>query len=291
MELHGFYMSDKTAQFQVINKLEPQLQKKIEQQGTCEVNAVLIGKQINLRSLTRKMVARAEPIIALLENDGIAIIYHFGAIVFFNAGVTTTAKFITLCQQHTKQLLSDPETEKLELVINSNMAEGIIDDQVSIKEFSKEHLEIISDALAKSIVLDHHEHRISWIFEKIEPIAKTLQEKGQLGVNPKDLLKQIGSNLMMAQEMAGRIEVTEKPAVLWENTQLEPLHAYLVEDLEIIDRQEILNRKLELISNTAEISLEVLQTKHGHRLEWYIIILIAIEIGLQLYEMFFSKLH
>jgi len=46
---------------------------------------------------------------------------------------------------------------------------------------------------------------------------------------------------------------------------------------------------MELISKTAETSLGVLEHRHSSRLEWYIIILIMIEIGLQFYELFFKN--
>ena len=64
----------------------------------------------------------------------------------------------------------------------------------------------------------------------------------------------------------------------------------MVDDLEILERQRTLERKIELISHTAQISLEVLQQLHSYRLEWYIIALIAFEIVLQLYDMFFRAL-
>ena len=48
----------------------------------------------------------------------------------------------------------------------------------------------------------------------------------------------------------------------------------------------MLNRKLELISRTAETVLELLQHRHSLRVEWYIVILIVVEILLTLYELF-----
>ena len=131
---------------------------------------------------------------------------------------------------------------------------------------------------------------MSSIFDKIEPIATTLQLKGKLGFGTKTLLKHIGSSLMMSHEMAGKVEISEKPAVLWDHVELEPLYGQLVEDLEIPERQANLERKNAVISNTVQTSLEVLQQKQGHRLEWYIIILIAIEILIDLYEKFVGAL-
>ncbi len=43
---------------------------------------------------------------------------------------------------------------------------------------------------------------------------------------------------------------------------------------------------MSLITTTAETQLELLHNKHSLRVEWYIVILIVVEILLTLYEMF-----
>jgi uncharacterized Rmd1/YagE family protein len=52
-----------------------------------------------------------------------------------------------------------------------------------------------------------------------------------------------------------------------------------------------LERKLQVISNTAETLLDLLQTQQSQRVEWYIVILIVVEIALTLYELFVSGRH
>ena len=46
-------------------------------------------------------------------------------------------------------------------------------------------------------------------------------------------------------------------------------------------------RKLELIGDTAQTLLDLLQNRRSLRVEWYIVILIVVEIVLTLYELFF----
>jgi len=278
-------LSEETLSLAILTEIPAELALSLAKQESCEVNAVLIGNEINLKALTQRTFLRKESILIRLGNKSVAMIYPYGAIVFFNATTTATVELITYCQQYTTKLFSTPETEQFTVMIQPDQIEGIIHHKISIRKVSKEHLGIIGDALAKSIVLEYHENRIGALFDKIEPIAKNLKERGKLGFRVRDLLKHIGTSLLMVQEVVGKIEVSEKPLLLWEHSELEPLHAQLVEDLEIIERQSSLERKIELISSTAQISLELLQQFHGHRLEWYIIILIAIEIGLELYDM------
>ncbi|MCS5712626.1 RMD1 family protein [Candidatus Berkiella aquae] len=274
----------------ILSSIPEELSANLAQLGSCEVNAVLIGNEINLKALTNKGASsrKESSVLIRLAEQSAALIYSFGAIVFFNATTSATVELISRCQRFASHLISTPETEQFSVIIQPDQPEGIVRNKVSIKRISKAHLEIIADALAKSVVIEYHENRIGSIFDKIEPIAKSLKERGKLGYRSNDLLKHIGASLVMAQEMVGKIEVTEKPLILWEHGELEPLHAQLVEDLEIIERQSTLERKLELISRTAQTSLEVLQQHQSHRLEWYIIILIGIEILLHLYQMFLS---
>lgn len=280
---------DELRPLDILTSLPSDLAASLTAQASCEVNAVLIGVDINLKTLANRTAQRKESILVRLSDKSLAIIYPYGAIVFFNATTASTVELITRCHQYCSQLFSTPETEQFTVLIQPEHPEGIIQNKVSIRKVTKEHLEIIGDALAKSVILEYHENRIGNLFDSIDPIAKSLKSRGKLGYRTNDLLKHIGASLVMAQEMVGKIEVTEKPVVLWEHFELEPLHAQLVEDLELIERQSALERKIELISKTAQISLEVLQQHHSHRLEWYIIILIGIEIVLQLYEIIMGK--
>lgn len=275
----------------IIQQITEAQRKHFSELGHCEANAVLVGMSIDLRALGHKSSGRYDPVLVELPSNGFAMIYHYGVIVFFNATVSTTAELIARCRSATSQMLAKPETEQFSISIRNDLAEGVKNDTIQIKEITTERIEIIGDSLSKSVVLDYHENRMSALFDKIEPIAKSLHQKGKLGFGTKMLLKQIGSSLIIANDMAGKVEISEKPSVLWDHVELEPLYAQLIEDLEIIERQVILERKNSVISNTVQTSLEVLQSQHGHRLEWYIIILIAIEILLDLYEKFFAHLH
>jgi uncharacterized Rmd1/YagE family protein len=92
--------------------------------------------------------------------------------------------------------------------------------------------------------------------------------------------------LLTQQRMVGRVEVGEKPEVLWEHPELERLYARLEDEYELAERGRAIERKLALVNDTMETLVDLVQNKRLTRLEWYIIALIAIEIGLTLYELF-----
>lgn len=105
---------------------------------------------------------------------------------------------------------------------------------------------------------------------------------------PNDLLREIGDVLLIQMRTVGRVEITEKPEITWDEPELDRLYERLAIEYELRDRDRALSRKLALISTTAETYLELLQNRQSIRLEWYIVILIVIEIVLIVYELFWQ---
>ncbi len=99
-------------------------------------------------------------------------------------------------------------------------------------------------------------------------------------------MRYIGDALLIDHKMVGRVEVGEKPELLWERPELERLYVRLEDEYEIRERHLALERKLSLISRTAETLLDLLQHHRSLRVEWYIVALIVFEIFLTLYELF-----
>jgi uncharacterized Rmd1/YagE family protein len=87
----------------------------------------------------------------------------------------------------------------------------------------------------------------------------------------------------------GRVEIIDKPELLWDAPDLERIYLRLENEYEIRERQVALERKLDLISRTAETALDLLQHNTGLRVEWYVVILIVVEILLSLYELFLKS--
>ena len=161
---------------------------------------------------------------------------------------------------------------------------------VVIEAASLERLQIIANVLSKSLVLGHSEARIAGVFDRIEPLAVGLQRKGRPGAQARELLQQIGDVLLTQHRMVGRVEVEEKPDVLWDHPELERLYARLEDEYELVERSRAMERKLALISETAGTLIELVHNQRSLRLEWYIIGLIGLELILSLYGLVWGRL-
>ena len=101
-----------------------------------------------------------------------------------------------------------------------------------------------------------------------------------------ELTDQIGLSLLTEQRMVGRVEMKEKPELLWDHPELEGLYLQLFDEYELGERSIALEQKLDLITRTAETLLRLEESRRSLRAEWYIILLIVVEILLTLYELF-----
>jgi uncharacterized Rmd1/YagE family protein len=97
--------------------------------------------------------------------------------------------------------------------------------------------------------------------------------------------------LLVQHHVSGRVAVSEKPDVLWDRPDLERLYARLEDEYELSERVDILNRKLEVISDTATTLADIIDAKRSLRLELIVIFLIAFEIVVTGYEIFARRGH
>ncbi len=156
---------------------------------------------------------------------------------------------------------------------------------------SLERLLVVADALAKSVVLGRDEREVANVFDTIEPFARELARFGQTSRSRTDLLKLLGNSLLVQHRVSGRVAVDEKPDVLWDRPDLERLYSRLEDEYELSERVEILEHKLEVISDTATTLADIIDAKRSLRLELIVIFLIAFEIVVTGYEIFSRSGH
>jgi uncharacterized Rmd1/YagE family protein len=90
--------------------------------------------------------------------------------------------------------------------------------------------------------------------------------------------------MLVQNRVSGRVAVAEKPDVVWDRPDLERLSARLQDEYELKERAEALSRKLSLISDTAEMLTDMIDTQRSLRLEIMIVLLILFEIVITSYQ-------
>lgn len=255
--------------------------------STIPVRAILIGQGIQLRQLHTVHTLSRAPFTLEVEGDGIGVLFRFGVVVLFDVSPLAEAAFLDMLRPFISNPYGKHQAEMLTIHIADGIDERVDEEGLFLPDRSLPRLQLVAEALARSELLDNYEQRISGAFDRMEPLAERIQISGRLPKQARELLGHIGEIIEIQHRMVGRAQVGEKPDCLWEHPELGRLWQRLENEYELDERQIALERKLDLISSTAGTLLELLQNRHSLRVEWYIVILIVVEILLTLYELFF----
>jgi uncharacterized Rmd1/YagE family protein len=250
--------------------------------------AIFIGERLELKALENTDSLATLPLVVTAGDHGCAVLFRYGAVVLFGLEPLEEASFLTQLQPFVVEPFAAPETEEATLHLEQFAAERVENGMIWLQEFGIERLQIVADILAKSVVLAQYELGTASVFDQIEPFAESLQRTTRNERWGKELLRQLGRTLSIQHKIVGRVEIIDKPELLWDAPELERLYLRLENEYEIRERHLALERKLELISRTAETVLDLLQHNSGLRVEWYVVILIVVEILLSLYDLFFQ---
>lgn len=251
------------------------------------VRALQLGERIDLKGLEREDAFSSVPLAFRTSGEGVAVLFKSGAAVFIAMNPVDEEQLIRSLAERIIEPLAVRETESLRLVVKAD-DDGVLSPSgdLLIKSADNDRLLLVAEALAMSVAFAYDERRIAASFDRIDTVAQTLQKR-RLPQSPQgELLEQIGEALLIQQRLAKRVDLDEKPDVLWDHPELERFWARLVDEYDLTQRGLAISRKLEVIRGTADTLVDLFATRTSHRLEWYIIALIGIEIGLSLYDRF-----
>lgn len=248
--------------------------------------AILVGERIDLRALGAAEALATNPLTVTVRGGGGACLFRFGVVVLFAVAPMEEVGFLRDLQPLIVNAYDTPETEELDVQIEPGTEAAVKGGVIYLEDLGVERFQVMADILSKSVLLSLYEKQVSSEFDHVEQLATELKVTGRIPGKGPEFLKKIGTLLLVEQRMVGRAEVTEKPEILWDNPGLEGLFVRLEDEFELRERHSAIERKLQLISNTSHTLLELLSSRHTLRVEWYIVILILLEILLSLYEMF-----
>lgn len=256
-----------------------------------KARAILLGDRLDLKSFKIADCLATTPITIEVDADGgLAVLFRYGVVVLFGVKSIDEVRFVSSLHPMITNAYGSPEVEELEIYCEkSNL--GVHNGALTLDELSLEKVQVIADALSKNLVLSLYEKKVAGEFDKIEPLAQELATHGKVSADSKTLLSKIGHMLLIEHRMVGRAEIGDKPETLWDFPSLSGLYASLEDEFELQERKAALDRKLNLISDTAQTLADVWDNKKLHKLEWYVIGLILFEIVLSVYALSEKFIH
>jgi uncharacterized Rmd1/YagE family protein len=244
--------------------------------------ALLLGESLDLLHVdTRLRLAGGPPVLPAGES-GCVVLLRYGVVVTYGLGDAEETAFLAQVARHVRAPLPKPRFEEMRIMVEPGREEAVETGQIKVGDLRVETLQVVADILGKSVALDHYEQTVGGLFDAAEALAVSMAQTGELARRDRDLVRHIGNTLLIQERLVGRVEVSEKPEVLWDHPQFERLHQRLDDEFEIAERQRALERKLALVGETAQTVLGLLYNRRSLRVEWYIVALIVFEIALTL---------
>ncbi len=263
------------------------------------VRAAILGERLvlkNIKEIDPEIETLAtNPLTIRVGETGCAVLLRYGVIVTFDLSSEEESDLLRKLDSRIRDRFTTTISEELSIAFLSQTSEQpseqiakpkerLENNVLWLQQCSAERLQIVAEALAKTVVLDYYEGEVSRLFKQIKPFTTAIQGTNLRPPKEKELLSYVGGTLLIQQKMLGIVEVGEKPDPVWDYPELDRLYLRLEDEYELKERLVALEQKLALIARTVETALGILQRDSSHRVEWYITILIVVEIAIAIYD-------
>ena len=120
---------------------------------------------------------------------------------------------------------------------------------------------------------------------KVRNIPSSLMSENKVELSRKETLSLTGELLHFRAQLNLNSDLIDTPDIYWSEPKLEDLYLKISRILETRRRTAILNKKLDYAKEMAQVLSEHLAEKHGLKLEWGIIALIAVEVAFESFHL------
>jgi uncharacterized Rmd1/YagE family protein len=249
--------------------------------------ALLLGERIDTSGLERSDVISLAPLAFRVGTGGYAVLFRYGVVVLVGLSPIEEDEMVRGLRPRVTGQFDKIENESTVIEVAAEHDDQVMTGgPISVKDLSPPRLLVIADALAKNVALVRDEREITKFLELVEPFATHLAAVGRAPANRRNMLQLIGQALLVHHRMSGRVQVEEKPDVLWDRSDLERLYARLADEYELKERANALRHKLQVIDETTRALTDIIDTERSIRLEWTIIALIIVEVLIALSDLF-----
>lgn len=251
--------------------------------GKYLVETLYVGESIDLKRVQENVkhytfLNRDNPLVIKLLKDQFAVATKFGAVTFWNVPVKLRGQFFKEIKPYTSSkkdfYLYDEDTK----VLIGGSAEKVTFEKIYSTTLGVEKIKIISHVLSQSVALERYEDDIQNNLSELEIIVRNLKDTGRALLSEKELLRQIGRVLLVKQTAISHLSLFDKPDEIWESPELERLYNLMDAEYELRSRFDILDKKINYLSDISQMLVNFLAEKRSAMLEMIIIFLIVVEI-------------
>ncbi|KAK7046652.1 DUF155 domain-containing protein [Favolaschia claudopus] len=206
-------------------------------------------------------------------------LFEYGTVVIWGMTEPQERRFLSSIKRFEVERLAPDEIEMEDLNFYYANYSRIYNDVITLRKGSSYMTKLsLSHAISQSVKISLFEQLISSTIEETKDIPEVIATTGKVGMPHKEIMQKIGHLFLLRTNINTVGSVLDSPEVFWSFPDLQPLYDAARSYLEIPQRINLLNTRVEVLQDLLQLLKESVSSKHAERLEQIVIALIAIEI-------------
>ncbi|EPQ53653.1 DUF155-domain-containing protein [Gloeophyllum trabeum ATCC 11539] len=208
-------------------------------------------------------------------------IFEYGTVVIWGMSEAQEKRFLSSIKRFEVEKLAPDDIEMEDLNYYYANYSRIYNDVITLRKGSSYMTKLsLSHALSQSVKISLFESLISATIEETKDIPEIMGETGKIGMPHKEIMRKMGELFLLRTNINSVGSVLDSPEVFWTYPDLQPLYDAARSYLEIPQRINLLNTRVEVLQDMLQLLKESVSSRHSERLEQIVIALIGVEIVL-----------
>ncbi|KAI9432982.1 DUF155-domain-containing protein [Lactarius indigo] len=206
-------------------------------------------------------------------------LFSYGTVVIWGMTEQQERRFLSSLKRFEVEKLASQDVEMEDLNFYYANYSRIYNDVITLRKGSSYMTKLsLSHALSQSVKISLFEELISATIEETKEYPEIISETGKIGLPHKEIMRKMGEVFLLRANIAAVGSVLDSPEVFWAYPDLRPLYEAARSYLEIPQRINLLNTRVEVLQDMLQLLKESVSSRYSERLEQIVIALIAIEI-------------
>ncbi len=225
-------------------------------------------------------VSRVKDALSVELENGNVFYFAYGCVVSWGLSQEEEKTFV----DEVKPFEVNPLRQPVEDFFTYTSGEDfkIVNDEIVLANRSSLTLLAASHGLAQSVKLDAFEKSVDQTVGTMKHIPEQMAKVGNIGLSRRQIRKKMGELFIERNSINLHSDILDKPEFFWVYPEVEPIYTMIANYLELGPRVQVLNQRLGVIHELFDMLNSELNHQQSSRLEWIIIILIFIEVGITL---------
>lgn len=193
---------------------------------------------------------------------------EYGAVVIWGMSLAEEKKLLKELRKFEVEKLAHEDVESEDL--NWYLADysRIYNDVITLRKGSSYMTKLsLSHALAQSTKISFFEGVIDNTIDTTKDIPQSIAESGKIGLPPVEIMKQIGHLFILRMNIHLVGSIVDSPEIFWARPDILPLYQAARNYLEIPQRIELLNARVEVLQDMLQLLKDQVNSLHGEKLE------------------------